>query len=282
MRRDALSWLWRPGWTRRPGRNPVLFAGPWVGEFGWELMNWQGWVRALAPHYEKVIVCARESSRALYADVATEFLPHTLRGCADHVVLRGVENPGERERVLARLEPEMDHLRPRMFVPASAQRFIRFGRPPAVPGVDVLIHARGKVTARDRNWSPGSWERLVSELRAMGHRVGGVGLPGDALEIDGVEDFRGLPLQETMDLMAGARLVIGPSSGPMHLASLCGTPHLVWTNRGIYRMGKTSREKYESWWNPLGTPVRVLDDEGFGVEPQKVLEQVRAFLSRLS
>ena len=64
----------------------------------------------------------------------------------------------------------------------------------------------------------------------------------------------------------------------MHLASLCGTPHVVWTNRKIYRMGKSSRQKYESWWNPLGTPVAILDHAGFSPTLKAVMSAARDML----
>ncbi len=38
----------------RPKRN--LFAGPYAGEFGYELMQWQAFVRARRPAYEQVHV----------------------------------------------------------------------------------------------------------------------------------------------------------------------------------------------------------------------------------
>src|SRR5215467_7164551 len=37
-----------------PRRN--LFAGPYAGEFGYEVMQWQGFVRARRAHYETVHV----------------------------------------------------------------------------------------------------------------------------------------------------------------------------------------------------------------------------------
>lgn len=275
MKRDVLSWWTRPHWLRGHSRAKILFAGPWVGEFGWELMNWQGWVRALAPRYEEVWVCSRSSSEALYADVATRFIPHSIRGKAVHVIANDVQNPEERERVRNLVTPEMDHLLPRLFVPAAAQHFIRFGSRRAPPPVDVLFHARGKDIASDRNWSVKAWEEMRGRLADAGLTAGCVGLSSATLDVPGVEDFRDRPLAETLDLMASARVVIGPSSGPMHLASLCGAPHVVWTDRRIYRMGKTSRQKYESWWNPLGTQVRVLDDEGFAATPETVMTSVK-------
>jgi ADP-heptose:LPS heptosyltransferase len=279
MKRDILSWWMRPSWMRNPQqRKGVLFAGPWVGEFGWELLNWQGLLRALAPSYEKVIVCSRASSRALYADSADEFVPHTLKGRADHVVLHDMENPEELDRVLALVGPKMDHCRPLRYVPAHAQQFIRLGRPLADPQADVLLHARGRRESAERNWPLSRWEALAAELCALGLKVGTIGLTSDTLDVPGVADLRDPPLEQTMDTIASARLVLGPSSGPMHLASLCGTPHLVWTNRRIFRMGKTSRQKYEQWWNPLCTPVTVLDRAGFDPDLSEVVTATRKML----
>jgi ADP-heptose:LPS heptosyltransferase len=238
-------------------------------------MNWQAWLRALAPHYEEVWVCSRPSSEALYADFATRFIPHTIQGKSVHVVSTEIQNPEEFARVRALVTSDMDHLHPRLFVPTAAQRFIRFGTRCEAPSVDVLFHARGKQIASDRNWSVNAWIEMRDRLQAAGLTVGCVGLTSATLDVPGVKDFRDQPLSETMDCMASARAVMGPSSGPMHLASLCGAPHVVWTDRGIYRMGKTSRQKYESWWNPLGTPVRVLDEEGFKANPETVLTAVK-------
>ena len=252
MKRDLLSWWSRPLWLRAPGRKRILFAGPWVGEFGWELMNWQGWLRALAPRYEEVWVSSRASSEALYADVATRFIPHSIRGDSVHVVAKNLENPEERERILGMATPEMDLLRPRLFVPARAQRFIRFGRRMEDAPADILLHARGKTIAGGRNWSVDAWRGLCGRLCDAGLRVGCVGLTSATLDIPGVEDFRDRPLEETMNLMASARMVVGPSSGPMHLASLCGAPHVVWTDRGIYRMGKTQPPKVRVLVESLG------------------------------
>jgi len=264
-RAARLAWARRPAFLRAEGaRRPLLFAGPWVGEFGWELMNWQGLLRALRPRYGRVVVCARESSRALYEDVADEFVPHAIRGQANAHVAFGVRNPEELRRVLDAVPPGADHLPPLAHVPAEAQACVRLGDPARAAGrVDVLVHARGREAVPGRNWSVAKWTELLAALSGAGLRVGAVGLPSDTLDLPGVADFRGVPLGGVMDLMATARLVAGPSSGPMHLASLCGAPHLVWTDRRTYGMGLTSRAKYERAWNPLGTRVRGLDAEGF-------------------
>ena len=47
-----------------------LIAGPWCGEFGWELMSWQGRIRELSRSYDETIVCSDDGHQALYADFA--------------------------------------------------------------------------------------------------------------------------------------------------------------------------------------------------------------------
>jgi len=50
----------------------TLLAGPWVGEFGWELCCWQGYIRKLSKKYTKTIVICREGHDFLYKDFADE------------------------------------------------------------------------------------------------------------------------------------------------------------------------------------------------------------------
>ena len=38
------------------GNSDHLIAGPFLGEFGWELMQWQGYLRQLAKFYKREIV----------------------------------------------------------------------------------------------------------------------------------------------------------------------------------------------------------------------------------
>ena len=57
-----------------------LIAGPWVGEFGWELFAWQAYVRSLAKNFDKTVIISRNNSKALYEDFADEFLSYTPTG----------------------------------------------------------------------------------------------------------------------------------------------------------------------------------------------------------
>jgi len=285
FRRDILSWWLRPAFLRSWGRKKeTLFAGPWVGEFGWELINWQGFVRKLSRSYRKTVVCCPEGHEALYADFAAEIHPHRLRGTADCNALRKIQNPEEAERIHGLVPLDCDWLKPLGYQPFSRQEFIRFGarQPRSSGAVDVLFHPRGRIFGADRNWSPERWQALLALFRQEGYRVGCLGLRDATLKVEGdFLDLRDRPLSETLDIIASAKVVVGPSSGPMHLASLCGTPHVVWTDDRSYARGRSNRDKYESWWNPLKTPVRVLDADGFDPPPEIVFESVKKLLEPL-
>ena len=54
--------------------NNTLIAGPWIGEFGWELFAWHAYIRRLSRHFSKTIIICRDNSRDLYRDFADEFV----------------------------------------------------------------------------------------------------------------------------------------------------------------------------------------------------------------
>ena len=79
----------------------TLIAGPWVGEFGWELFAWQAYVRALSRKFDKTIIICRENSAALYADFANDFIhvnPKT--GLADSFFMYGLDTRELLQKIL--------------------------------------------------------------------------------------------------------------------------------------------------------------------------------------
>ena len=56
-----------------------LIAGPWVGEFGWELFLWQGYVRSLSKYFKETICIGRDSSHYLYKDFCTKYIAFNKR-----------------------------------------------------------------------------------------------------------------------------------------------------------------------------------------------------------
>jgi len=217
-------------------------------EFGWFLMRWQGHLRYLAES-EPVIVDCEEWQRPLMDDFAFGFgrpLPD------DDRVVEYTKRLGTKKNL--------------------KQKFIQYGTP-GRKGYDVVIHARGIDKGVHRNWCKEKWVELLTRLE--GHSVVFVGTK-DGARCYG-EDKRGIPLEELCDIMRNSRLFIGESSGPAHLASLCGISHLVITDHKKWRVGarKTRNwNRYMTEWNPLGTPAYVLDQDNYDPPVDKVLRAI--------
>lgn len=263
--------------TGRGGRD-VLFAGPCVSEFGWELMCWQGQVRKLARNYDYVVICSTAGHQPLYEDFCDQFIPHRIKGHRDCWFLR--ESPDEFEQTRHKLDrlaaerrrngDKVNFAQIEGFIPTSEQEFVHYGVSAGEVRrelhFDIVIHARSKRSHNSAldslNWPQNKWDDLCKELVRRGLRVACIGSIAASLCARGAHDFRGVPLRTVINVLALTRLVVGPSSGPMHLASLCGTPHMVWTitlDLPQWKAWGSSRQRYEQIWNPFNTACRVIE-----------------------
>lgn len=244
------------------------------GEFGWELMCWQGFLRRAAKGYDEVIISAPEGHEVLYADFATTYIPHTITGvkdCHRCAISSGKDQLNIIKKMFKRYGG--DEIVPPGFIPLKSQDFIPFGKTKGEK-FDVVVHARHPIGKYPKHsWDPDKWDILLRMLLQHGLSVAAVGtesyLPFEAV------DRRYIPLPTLMSLFRSCRLVTGPSSGPMHLASLCQAKHLVWTDDKVYGMIKgTNRTRYTTLWNPLQTPCMVLDSHGWDPEPEVVFSAI--------
>lgn len=263
----------------------TLVAGPHAGEFGWELFVWQGYMRSLSKHFDKTTIVCRESSQSMYQDFASEFIflePAT--GLPDGFMMHGFDPVRALEELgkQGKIEKESFCVIPHLIgnppythfseqfnfgsIPV-AQTFIQYGK--ELPSdYDFVFHARSRLLRREDNWSVENWNKLRDLL---GGRIACIGTSDEALHIEETTDLRGIDLVEVYDVLRNATCVFGPSSGPMHLASLCGAPHVVWSI-------PYNRIRYERNWNPLDTPVLFLDEHHWHPSPEFVYERAREFI----
>ena len=268
--------------------NKTLVAGPWVGEFGWELFAWQGYIRALASSYSETIIICRPTSSPFYEDFATHIIPHVPTGGPSDQWFRNGYNLQTnvkkifREHATLLSGRQMDLLVPmRIGIPNDGRthyseavsvgginvipKYIQFGTC-ADKKYDYVLHARSRAIRRDDNWDIAKWEKLGSLLSQGGKTICSIGMPDEALHVPGTIDLRGIDTTQLIEIMASADSAWGPSSGAMHLASLCSTPHVVWSQQ-------SNRRRYTDSWNPLGTPVLFLDKYKWHPEPEYVYEE---------
>lgn len=230
-----------------------ILAGPWVGEFGWELFCWQGYLRKLSEDAEVIVGC-RPGHEYLYEDFAHDIYTHNPKCLETNMwACKGAEQYIPNIKSDSVLDPTVGIVGYYRSGPPAGhlfwyQRFINYGT--GERSKHIVIHARNtqKWGSDVRNWEENSWNELVSELDGV---VYSIGHPEQSLHIQGTIDKRGIPLHELADIIATARLIVGPSSGPMHFAALCKTNMVVWS-------GDENKRRYERDWNPFGVTVDYL------------------------
>jgi len=235
-----------------------VFAGPWIGEFGWELFHWQGVLRQLHDNGMDITICTSESSFDLYRDFCTDFvqiIPGTetdawrCNNWKPNITLENVT-----KKLGAIISPE--DICPGEPNPRE-QKLIKYGhKDDKLISNDIIIHARAtnKCNSAERNWPVEKWEQLI-DMIPQEFTVGCIGKKDSAYLIDGCDDMLDVDLGFLANFLQKSKLVLGPSSGPIHFASLCGVPHMVWSGYDARR----NRWRYEDFWNPFNTKVHFLD-----------------------
>lgn len=261
--------------------NKVLLAGPWVGEFGWELFCWQGYVRRLSKKFNKTIIISRKGHEFLYKDFANEFYAFDTPASKANMWM-GEINQNELKILINKIN-YIQHLMPfnigfgingttTTVILDNAfyeQDFVKYKSDNLNKNVDILVHARNKIVGSERNWDKGNWQKLV-DLLLKDYSVGIIGTD-EAFYLNGAEDFRNLSIENLVSVINRTKLVVGQSSGPLHLTSLCGTPHFVWSNN-------VNRERYEKQWNPFNTKIYFYSDEGWNPIVNTLYEKINEIL----
>jgi len=228
-------------------------AGPFIGEFGWELFCWQGFLRKRRPDYDAMTVICRRGHQILYQDFADEIIEVDIPG--DNVNMwKGSINV---EPIISYYKQlgnftnfiSFDTYQTRWWIEPNhiaLQKFISYGHRSTV-GFDILMHVRSAFHCRTafRNWKQESAKAYVDWAIAQGMSVACVGRSQTSLHIVGTTDMRDLPLDHLVDIMASSRVIIGSQSGPHHLACLCRLPVIAWQTKSEHV------ERLSIYWNPF-------------------------------
>ena len=264
----------------------VLVAGPYVGEFGHELMDWQPWVRAQIARHREVHVITYPGHDLLYP------------GCHVHYHDVPLEKAGYRfgrlsPRQLADMAREKAaslglknyDLMTALHICTSCHRrfllpakFELFGQPPAAEQIrDLAFHFRQvKKEGPDqtRNYSPENCDHVAQLCRVRGLKFFCIGHPRYAYCPPGVEDRRSEDLAASVAAIRSVRMLAGELSGPMHLAQLCGTAILIWAD-GQWRIDGCNL------WNFFRVPTYVVANDTHQPDPERVAQQITEALADL-
>ena len=278
--------LFAPAIRQRLKPRRHLIAGPYMGEFGYELMQWQAYVRARRPHYDSVHVLTYPGRDYLYEGCTVHHHDGELRTAG----YQYGTTPPARLHTMAHEFAEKIGLRDYdVFNTALLctryhkmlcwrQDFRLFEEQPVPGGMrDIAFHFRAVEKTgpdRTRNYRREHVEALVEMGRTAGWRMLAIGHPNYSFCPEGVEDFRSVDLRETITGICSARLLAGELSGPLHLANLCGRP------TAFFAEGEWRIENCRNW-NPFRVPLYVISNATMQPEPELVFEKVRDALRDL-
>jgi len=247
----------------------TLYAGPWSGEFGWEICSWSPCIRKMAQTFDRVIVETVPGSEYLY-EFADEIVTNPRQPNYDMCKGQSKNEPKKPEKPFTAFSP-MDHWRKggkkefqaikranRVIssIPPKEWRVLGTEKPHYV--ADIMCAFRGPKTFKKRSFPEKEWEHkkcdeLVARFKDAGFTVACYG-GRDNYVPPGTLDYRQQPLDELAGALSQAKLAIGPSSGTIHLASQCGTPHVTW-----YGRPNDSMDRYMFYWNPHKTCVTFIN-----------------------
>lgn len=254
-------------------------------EFGWNICTWIPYLRHIRSKYDDFVVVCNPENRYLYEDFADKFIDYVDRKAKPDMYFSGrfptklAEIPYE---ILDRKEyTNWRHICPRKKNCVKAKKkFFRYGELPWDGMYDIAIHARAetKYSQGRLNYAPEKYEYIVNQFQGL--KICSIGKSDKAYHIKGTEDLRGVYMKYLCHLLANTRIVVGTSSGPLHLASLCGAPHVVITGDSKLKSlgGGTNRDRYEKAWNPFNTKVIVLDEDNWHPHPKKVVKAIKELL----
>jgi hypothetical protein len=264
----------------------ILVAGPYVGEFGHELMDWQPWVRAQIARHQEVHVITYPGRDYLYPGCQVHYHNVALETAG---YKHGRFSPTELAALARKKAAELglknyDLMTPLHICTSYHQRWLlpaKFELLGQLPNggqiCDVAFHFRQvkkEGPDQSRNYPLESCDRLVKFCRAQGLSFFCIGHPRYSHCPAGVADRRTEDLAASVAAIRSARLLAGELSGPMHLAQLSGTPILIWAP-GQWRLDNCQR------WNFFRVPTYIVSNEIKPPEPEAVGQKIVSALADL-
>jgi hypothetical protein len=264
----------------------VLVAGPYLGEFGHELMEWQAWIRAQVPRYREVHVITFPGRDALYpgCHVHTHDVPLEKAGYR-HGRFTPTELKSMAKAKAAELSlKDYDVLTAQHLCTRYHQRYIlpakfELLRTDPLQGRyrDIAFHFRWvKKEGPDqtRNYPQELCDQVAAACRDQGYSICCVGHPRYSYCPEGVEDLRFGDLTASIAAISSARLLAGELSGPMHLAQLCGVPILIWAD-GQWRLDTCE------YWNVFHVPTFIVANDTHRPDPALVIATIDRAMQEL-
>jgi len=274
-------------------RPKALIAGPWLSELGWEIMVWQAAVRfqRTSKRYRETYVITFRDREILYEDcalfahdgqlitaeigigVASRRTTRKLvRACVEHHGIQGdfdLFTPGDYLSIPSRIMRKV-----------RADKLFRKFRVPPVDDrrFDMAFHFRAferQIDASPKSFSLDAADALVERCLSRRMRVCCIGAPRYSYVAKGADNRQTQDLSSAIATICASRLVVGGSSGPMHLALHCGVPIVVWIS------SPPGAERYFTFGNPFGSRVFLVTERTFNPGVEDIFSTIETALAQI-
>lgn len=263
----------------------TLIAGPYIGEFGFELMYWASYVIGAGARFKKRYIITYPGRDAIYPGWTSVYHDGLLSQAGYGL---GRVGPDESKEIVRRFAEREGLRHYSVFHPwMVSKRVFKICLPKAnwlvlgselkdAPRHDVVLHFRNilKAGPDDRsNFTNDRAAALAGELQKRGYSLCCIGSPKHALCPPGVTDMRSDDVSSAIRAIRGARVIVGQQSGPTHLANLCGKDVILWAE-GEWRIAMGRK------WNPHNCNIHVVRNDTFNPEPAEIAAKVEQVLGR--
>lgn len=244
-------------------KKKLLYIPVYPGELGWELINYIPHVNYISKKssYDEIFISCRKGREGLYP-MGTKYFPIELsdkKSCGNkgpNIPAIDITRPKELEaeynvkivNIKDVTKVKMHFQKKRDFIKykASSEDLLKWS---LIDSNSVVLCVRGRPHGSYKNWSDTRWIELCEHINNKGFKPVVTGsleevnpkLPDYCLNLIGKTT-----VSDMIPILKKCKLAIGQSTGTLHLASLCGTPHAVW---GTDRV----KERYDKSWNPHNT-----------------------------
>ncbi len=254
----------------------ILVAGPYIGELGHEIGEWVPHVygKFVAGKFDEVHVFTRGDRNGLYpfaarivsidfpfnrqTDSHWMINPHGEAMTRAAEITRDVRNYVNELRqqgtevladvlCLARRKELFADKQP-VFLPASGQLISSWAK--RLPGgKKILLAYRAYHRGSRKNTPAGQLKEVATELKRRNYVpvvIGQTDPDFPPLDIDCVNLVNSTSISDLLALYHLSHMIIGCTTGTMHLAAFCKQPFIVWGGGW-----EPVKERYDHTWNPF-------------------------------
>jgi len=266
----------------------ALYVPIFVGELGWELINYVPYVNHICSKnkYDEIHIMTRPGREFVYP-MGTHFYPMELT-TSTSMANSGPKPPksdipkklGKRFNkvdIVGTPPSGMRYLKPRKFLkyqpsPSSLKKWEH------IPNNAITLLVRGRKFGIHKNWSGDNWKLLCEHIINLGYIPVLTGIK-HLVNIDAPDvcmDFQNkTTLEDLLAIMSKSLFVIGQSTGPAHFASLSGIPHAIW---GTPRL----LGRYQDSWNPHNTLIEYHSCKEFQISVDDAKKLAETMIGRLA